>query len=133
MNNLKPPSRNPKSVAILVLLAGLVLINGFNATKTLLFPCKSQESSVGLNVNASSVDPVVEVNSSNPGVKPVVSTDKPGITSGNPNVTVWVNTSSGVYHCPNTRWYGNTKNGKYMTQQEAQSQGYRPARGNMCG
>jgi hypothetical protein len=133
MNNLKPPSGNPKSVAILVLLAGLVLISGFNATKTLLFPCKSNESSVGLNANASSVDPLVEVNSNNPGVKPVVSTDKPGFTSGNPNVTVWVNTSSRVYHCPNTRWYGNTNNGKYMTQQEAQSKGYRPAHGNMCG
>ena len=132
MNNLKPPSGNPKSVAILVLLAGLVLISGFNATKTLLFPCKPNESSVGLNVNASSVEPLLEVNANNPGVKPVASTDTPGFTSGNPNVTVWVNTSSGIYHCPNTRWYGNTNNGKYMTQQEAQSKGYRPAHGNVC-
>jgi hypothetical protein len=23
---------------------------------------------------------------------------------GNPNVRVWVNTNSGVYHCPGTRW-----------------------------
>jgi len=29
--------------------------------------------------------------------------------AGNPNVTVWVNTNSGVYHCPGTRWYGSTK------------------------
>jgi hypothetical protein len=35
---------------------------------------------------------------------------------GNPDVKVWVNTDSGVYHCPNTRWYGVTKHGKYMTQ-----------------
>jgi hypothetical protein len=76
------------------------------------------------------------VNSNSPGVtygKPVVNADRLGVTSGNPNVTVWVNTSSGVYHCPNTRWYGNTNNGKYMTQQEAQSKGYRPAHGNVCG
>jgi hypothetical protein len=26
-------------------------------------------------------------------------------------VTVWVNTRSGVYHYPGTRWYGNTKSG----------------------
>ena len=53
--------------------------------------------------------------------------------SGNPNVRVWVNTNSGVYHCPNTRWYGNTKQGKFMTQREAQSKGYRPAYGAVCG
>jgi hypothetical protein len=53
--------------------------------------------------------------------------------SGNRNVLVWVNTNSGVYHCPNTRWYGKTKSGKYMTQKEAQAKGYRPAYGIACG
>ena len=53
--------------------------------------------------------------------------------TGNPTVTVWVNTNSGVYHCPGTRWYGKTKSGKYMTQPEAQSKGYRPAYGAVCG
>ena len=48
-------------------------------------------------------------------------------------VKVWVNTNSGVYHCPGTRWYGNTKSGKFMTQREAQSKGYRPAYGAVCG
>jgi hypothetical protein len=48
-------------------------------------------------------------------------------------VIVWVNTNSGVYHCPNTRWYGKTKSGRYMTQREAQSKGYRPAYGAVCG
>lgn len=51
---------------------------------------------------------------------------------GNPNIKVWVNTASGVYHCPGTRWYGNTKQGVYMTQVEAQKKGYRPAYGKVC-
>jgi len=51
---------------------------------------------------------------------------------GNPDVRVWVNTASGVYHCPGTRWYGNTKHGEYMTQTEAQKKGYRPAYGKVC-
>jgi hypothetical protein len=54
-------------------------------------------------------------------------------SAGNPNVRVWVNTNSGVYHCPNTRWYGNTKQGQYMTQKEAQAKGNRPAYGSVCG
>jgi len=38
--------------------------------------------------------------------------------------TVWVNTDSGVYHKPGTRWYGKTKQGKYMTEADAQKAGY---------
>ena len=53
--------------------------------------------------------------------------------AGNPTVKVWVNTNSGVYHCPNTVWYGKTKSGQYMTQREAQARGYRPAYGAVCG
>lgn len=51
---------------------------------------------------------------------------------GNPDVRVWVNTASGVYHCPGSRWYGNTKQGEYMTQAEAQKKHYRPAYGKVC-
>jgi hypothetical protein len=53
-------------------------------------------------------------------------------TEGNPDVRVWVNTSTGVYHCPGSRWYGKTKQGDYMTQAEAQQKHYRPAYGKVC-
>jgi hypothetical protein len=39
---------------------------------------------------------------------------------------VWVNTDSGIYHKAG-RWYGNTKSGKYMTEQDAIRAGYKPA------
>lgn len=51
---------------------------------------------------------------------------------GNPEVRVWVNTVTGVYHCPGSRWYGKTKRGEYMSQAEAQKKGYRPAYGKVC-
>jgi hypothetical protein len=51
---------------------------------------------------------------------------------GNPAVKVWVNTASGVYHCPGTRWYGNTKHGEYMSQKDAIGKGNRPAYGKYC-
>jgi hypothetical protein len=40
---------------------------------------------------------------------------------------VWVNTDSGVYH-KSGRWYGATKEGKFMTEQEAMRAGYKPAK-----
>src|SRR6266436_4685238 len=38
---------------------------------------------------------------------------------------VWVNPDSGIYHKPGTRWYGKTKQGKYMTEADAQKAGYK--------
>jgi hypothetical protein len=52
--------------------------------------------------------------------------------AGNPTIKVWVNTLSGVYHCPGTKYYGSTKEGAYMTQKEAQDKGNRPAYGHVC-
>lgn len=51
---------------------------------------------------------------------------------GNPDVKVWVNTSSSVYHCPGTADYGVSKHGEYMTQAEAQKKANRPAYGKVC-
>jgi hypothetical protein len=45
---------------------------------------------------------------------------------------VWVNTNSGVYHCPGTRYYGNTRRGEFLEESVATSQGYRPAHGAPC-
>jgi hypothetical protein len=41
------------------------------------------------------------------------------------NVTVWVNTKTGIYHYEGERYYGKTKNGKYMTEKDAIAAGYR--------
>jgi hypothetical protein len=40
---------------------------------------------------------------------------------------VWVNTESGVYH-KGGQWYGATKQGKFMTEQEATQAGYHAAK-----
>jgi predicted Ser/Thr protein kinase len=50
----------------------------------------------------------------------------------NPNATVWVNTNSGTYHCPETRWYGKTLEGGYMKQKQAKEKGYHPAGNHAC-
>lgn len=45
---------------------------------------------------------------------------------------VWVNTSSKAYHCQNTKYYGKTKAGKYMTEVDAKAQGFHADHGKVC-
>lgn len=45
---------------------------------------------------------------------------------------VWVNTGTGVYHCPGGQYYGNTKRGRFTPEREAVQQGYRPAYDRAC-
>ena len=45
---------------------------------------------------------------------------------------VWVNLSSHVYHCPGDRYYGRTKDGRYMTEPEAKASGAHGPRGATC-
>lgn len=56
----------------------------------------------------------------------------PAQAPGKPGM-VWVNMDTKVYHCPNTRWYGKTKNGKYLTEADAKAQGMRPDHNKACG
>ena len=49
---------------------------------------------------------------------------------GGGNGLVWVNSKTHVYHSQKSRWYGTTKEGKYMTEEEAKADGNRPARSN---
>ncbi len=41
---------------------------------------------------------------------------------------VWVNLETKIYHRAGDRWYGKTKSGKYMTEDEANKAGYREAK-----
>jgi hypothetical protein len=45
---------------------------------------------------------------------------------------VWVNTKTNVYHCPGERYYGKTKEGRYMTESEAKKSGAKGERGETC-
>ncbi|MBZ5600458.1 MAG: hypothetical protein LAN83_19320 [Acidobacteriia bacterium] len=40
---------------------------------------------------------------------------------------VWVNLNTGIYH-KRGRWYGKTKSGKFMTEDEAKKAGYKAAK-----
>jgi hypothetical protein len=45
---------------------------------------------------------------------------------------VWVNTRSKIYHCEGTKFYGNTKEGEYMSEADAQAKGFNANRKKVC-
>lgn len=45
---------------------------------------------------------------------------------------VWLNTASNIYHCQGSQWYGKTKAGAYMSEDQAKAKGARPDHGKPC-
>jgi len=63
-----------------------------------------------------------------PATAPVPSqTPTSAIPPANTSGMVWVNTDSGAYHKPGSRYYGRTKHGKYMLEADAIKAGYHAA------
>ena len=58
---------------------------------------------------------------------PVHNASTAEIQSAKASGKVWVNTDSGVYH-KGGQWFGATKHGKFMTEQDAKTAGYKAAK-----
>jgi hypothetical protein len=62
-----------------------------------------------------------------PATAPMKNASPAEIQSAKASGEVWVNTSSGVYH-KGGKWFGATKQGKFMTEQDAIKAGYKAAK-----
>ena len=56
---------------------------------------------------------------------------RPQAAGGGPGM-VWVNSSSNVYHCYGSDFYGKTKAGSYMSEADAKAKGAHPDHGHAC-
>ena len=63
-----------------------------------------------------------------PASSPSASTPETSSAAPSQPGQVWVNTETKVYHKAGDRWYGKTKHGKYMSESEAISAGYRASK-----
>ena len=126
-------------VATLLLLAGTVALR---AASSLQAPQSSDQSDT---TTKSKQEKHTDDTSSpaKPAPAPATKSSTPAATSPTPVPTkaappqqtppanssgmVWVNTDSGIYHKPGTRYYGKTEQGKYMTEADAVKARYRAA------
>ncbi|SPE18032.1 conserved exported hypothetical protein [Candidatus Sulfotelmatomonas gaucii] len=65
-----------------------------------------------------------------PAPKAAANTTTPA-PGGGPGL-VWLNTASNVYHCPGSTYYGKTKAGAYMTEDQAKAKGAHANGGKPC-
>jgi len=56
----------------------------------------------------------------------------PKAASEKSSAKIWANQRSGLYYCPDSKFYGKLTPGTYMSQSEAIQNGYQPAANQAC-
>jgi DNA uptake protein ComE-like DNA-binding protein len=98
-------------------------------------PSKSRSSSSDAATAPPPSNPPASSSAGSPAPAPAPAASAPSAAKSAPQTQsspgsgmVWVNLDSGVYHKEGTRYYGKTKNGKYMSEADAIKAGYRAAK-----
>ncbi len=110
---------------------------GHQGVKTWFAASAASSSAAPASAPAPKPTPAPATATSAPATAPAPKPSKSASTGtaapgGGPGL-VWVNSSSNVYHCYGSRYYGTTKAGKYETEAQAKAAGAHPDAGKACG
>jgi hypothetical protein len=151
---------NMKSFGLIAVLAAALMASGAYAQQapaaagSMTVQCKDGTSQTvtttkgachghkGIDKSASSKAPAAEP-AATPAAAPTAASKPAAATKAEPAAApaagggagqVWVNTGSKTktYHCEGSKWYGKTKEGKYMSVADAQAAGYHAAKNEKC-
>lgn len=89
---------------------------------------RTQSQEAAKSAGQSGVPPPTQSIKEGPAANAADASAAPG---GGPD-RVWLNPGSHIYHCPGSRFYGKTKKGAYMTEDEAKAKGAHRAPGEVC-
>lgn len=101
-------------------ISPLVVAGGSAAKKAAPVSVPSSETSAG----APAPGPATRMQPKAPEAASGTTTARPAPARG----MVWVNTATKIYHYEGDQWYGKTKEGQYMTEQDAIKAGYRASK-----
>jgi hypothetical protein len=117
----------------LIVLPPLRAFQADDATKTVTKKTKKAAKDATSNATSTATDTTnnaadkAEKTAKKTASAPAKAVSESEISAARADGKVWVNTESGVYH-KGGKWYGATKQGKFMTEQEAKQAGYRAAK-----
>jgi hypothetical protein len=124
-------------VALLLLLANFDLHPASAAQATQTAPATDQNDSNAAKSkknkpgSATDTTPATPAHAPTPAPASPAGATKPAtsqpVAPAHNATMVWVNTESGIYHKQGSRYYGKTKQGKYMMEADAIKAGYRPS------
>ena len=115
----------------LIVVPPLRAFQAEGSTKAVTKRAKKSAKDAASNATSSDTKPVENTSSADTvkrtRLAPSKTVSESEISAAKAEGKVWVNTETGVYH-KSGQWYGATKQGKFMTEQEAQQAGYRAAK-----
>ena len=119
----------PVSVAVMALFAGgaLSAFQAQDATTSVTNKAKKAKKAAKDATDATTNAATSATESAKKAVTPQKIVSDSDIAAAKASGKVWVNTDTGVYH-KGGQWYGATKQGKFMTEEEATKAGYRASK-----